>query len=164
MNIKKIGLSILILILSFSMVAASVLPIKSGTIKRGENAEFWSGRAGVVFTKSQFSGTVRVNRLSDSRIHATNNIAFTHDLVNIQMIKTGGDKASLVIGAVYVYFVVTNRDVRAYEEGELELYRYDSWHNEWAECGSFIVRDDSGKPRIACRMVTFGTFGLGEKK
>jgi len=164
MNTKKIGLSILILILSFSMVAASVLPVKGGTLKRGENAEFWSGKAGVVFTKSQFNGTVYVSRMSDSRIRATNNIAFTQDLVNIRLTKIGGDKVSLVVGAVYVYFVVSNRDIRAYEEGELELYRYDSWHNKWAECGSFVVRDDNGKPRIACRMVSFGTFGLGEKK
>ena len=164
MKIKKIGLSILIVILSFSMVAASILPLKGGTLKRGENAEFWSGKAGVVFTKSQFNGTVYVSRLSDSRIHATNNIMFTNDLVNIRLVKTGGDKVSLVVGAVYVYFVVTSREARAYEEGELELYRYDGWHNEWVGCGSFVVRDDSGKPRIACRMVTFGTFGLGEKK
>ena len=164
MYLKKIGLSVLVLVLAFSMIAASVMPAAVTTIKRGENAEFWSGRAGVVFTKSQFTGTVRVSRMSDSRINANNHVNFTHDLVNIQMIKIGGEKARLVVGAVYVYFVVNGGDVRAYEEGELELYTFDSWHNEWVPCGSFVVRDENGRPRIACRMVTFGTFGLGEKK
>jgi len=163
MNIKKLVLSAFVIFLAFSVIAASVLPATVNRIKKGEKAEFYNGRYGVSFTKSQYSGYVHLNRMSDSRIQATNHPNFTRDLISVQLTKIGGEKVRGILGAVYVSVVVKQSDVRAWERGELGLYYLDPWHNEWTECGSFLVKNGDGRPRIACRMRAFGIFGLAEK-
>ena len=163
MNIKKSVFTLIVLILALAIMGATVLPATRFRINKGDKAEFYNGRYGVAFTESQYTGTVQISRMSDSKIQATNHPKFTRDLVSIQMIKIGGVKVRSILGAVYVFLVVKQSDVRAWERGELELYYFDSWHNEWAECGSFIVKDGDGRSRIACRMRAFGIFGLAEK-
>jgi hypothetical protein len=163
MNIKKVILSAFIIFLAFSVIAASVLPATVNRIKKGDKAEFYNGRYGVAFTKSQYSGYVRLDRMSDSRIQATNHPKFTRDLVSVSLTKIGGAKVRSILGAVYVFVIVKQSDVRAWERGELGLYVFDTWHNEWTECGSFLVKNGDGRPRIACRMNAFGIFGLAEQ-
>jgi hypothetical protein len=163
MNIKKVLLSTFIVILAISVIAASVLPATVGRIKKGEKAEFYNGRYGVAFTKSQYSGYVRLDRMSDSRIQSTNHPKFHGDLVKVSLTKIGGGQVRSILGAVYVFVVVKQSDVRAWERGELGLYVFDTWHNEWVECGSFLVKNGGGRPRVACRMNAFGIFGLAEQ-
>jgi hypothetical protein len=164
MNIKKLALTGFALILALSIIAASVFPVTISRIKKGQYEEVSSGRAGVVFTKSQFTGDVRVARTGDSRIFAINHPKFIHEVVSIRLTKIGGENVRFVLGPVYVFFVVDQREFRSWERGELDLLYFDPWHSEWVPCGAFPVEHTNSKPRIACRMYAFGTFGLAEKK
>jgi len=161
MQTKKLVFTVFAIILAFSLIAASVMPA-SNIIKRGKKVEFYQGRSGVSFTESEFSGVVRLARPDDSSVGAVNHPKFTHSLLDIRLTKTNGGKVTYVIGAVYVFFIVKPSEVRAWERGELGLYRFDSWDSKWKECGSYLVKNGNGKARIACRMSVFGLYGLAE--
>lgn len=161
MQTKKLVYTVFAILVAFSLIAASVMPA-GYIVKKGKKAEFYAGRAGVTFTESQFSGVVRLKRPDDSSVGAINHPKFTKSLLDVRLTKTNGEKVTFVLGAVYVFFVVKASEVRAWERGELGLYRFDSWDKKWKECGSFLVKDGNGKPRIACRMRVFGVYGLAE--
>jgi len=161
MHTKKLVYTVLAILVAFSLVAASVMPARF-TIKKGAKIEFYQGRSGVSFTKSEFSGVVRLTRPDDSSVGATNHPKFTHSLLDVRLTKTNGEKVTFVLGSVYVFFVVRPNEVRDWERGELGLYRFDSWDQKWKECGSYLVRDKDGRPRIACRMRVFGVYGVAE--
>lgn len=163
MQTKKIALTVFAIILALSVIAASVLPTTTSIIKKGQTVEFYNGRAGVSFNKSQFTGTVRLARIDDSKIKATNHPDFKHNLLSVRLTKSNGEKVTHVLGAVYVFFLVRQAEVSAWEKGELAVYVYDSWKNEWQECTSFLVNDSNGKPSLACRMRIFSTYGVGKK-
>ncbi len=163
MQTKKIVLTTIAILLALSVIAASVLPATTSTIKKGETVEFYSGRAGVSFTDSQFTGAVRLARIDDSKIKATNHPKFKHDLLSVRFTKSNGEKVTHVLGAVYVFFIVNRSEVSAWEKGELAVYVYDSWKNEWQECYSFLVNDSDGKSSLACRMRIFSTYGVAKK-
>lgn len=164
MNMKKIALSVFILILALSVIAASVFPATASRIKKGQTVQFSVGRAGVSFTKSQFTGTVRLARTDPSGFGAVNHPKFKYPLLDVRMNKSNGEKVTFVLGAVYVYFLLRPSEVRDWEQGKLALFVYDSWGNQWKECFSFLVTNGDFRPRLVCRMRTFTVFGLAEKK
>lgn len=163
MQTKKIALTAFAVILALSVIATSFLPATTSVIKEGQTVEFYIGRAGVSFTDSQFTGTVRLARIDDSKIKATNHPDFKHDLLSVRLTKSNGEKVTHVLGAVYVYFIANRAEISAWETGELAVYVYDSWKNEWQECYSFLVNDSNGKSSLACRMRIFSTYGVGKK-
>jgi len=162
MNIRKIALTVFSIAMALSLIAASVLPATGFRIKKGETASFNQGRAGVSFTNSQFTGIVRLSRPDDSRIKAVNHPDFRGSLLEVRFNKSGGEKVRYVVGAVYVYFLLRQADLRDWEHGELALYRYDSWGNQWKECPAFLVTNHGSRPRLACRIHTFSVYGLAE--
>jgi hypothetical protein len=163
MNIRKVALTAFILVLALSLIATSVLPATGFRIKKGQTTQFNLGRAGVSFTESQFTGVVRLARPDDSKIGAVNHPDFRFSLLDVRLNKSDGEKVTFVLGAVYVYFLLRQSDVRDWEHGELGLYVYDSWGNQWKECPSFLVTNHGSRPRLACRMRTFSVYGVAEK-
>ena len=163
MNIRKVGLTAFILVLALSLIAASVLPATGFRIKKGQTTQFNIGRAGVSFTESKLAGVVRLARPDDSKIGAVNHPDFRYSLLDVRFNKSTGEKLTFVVGAVYVYFLLRPSDVNDWEHGELGLYVYDSWGNQWKECGSFLVTNHGSRPRLACRMRTFSVYGVAEK-
>jgi hypothetical protein len=162
MNIKKIALTVFPTVIALSLIAASVLPATGFRIKEGETASFNQGRAGVTFTDSRFSGIVRLARPDDSRIKAVNHPDFKYSLLEVRFNTSDGAKVRYVVGAVYVYFLLKQSDLRDWEHGELALYMYDSWGNQWKECPAFLVTNHGSRPRLACRIRTFSVYGLAE--
>jgi len=163
MKIRKVCLTAFILVLALSLIAASVLPATGFRIKKGQTTQFNVGRAGVSFTESKLVGVVRLARPDDSKIRAVNHPDFRYSLLDVRFNKTNGEKVTFVVGAVYVYFLLRPSEVNEWEHGELELYVYDSWGNQWKECGSFLVTNHGSRPRLACRMRIFSVYGVAEK-
>lgn len=163
MNIKKLALTAFALVLALSLIAASVFPATGFRLKKGQTISFNQGRAGVSFTKSQFSGVVRLARPDDSGIKAVNHPDFKYSLLDVRLNKSNGEKVTFVLGAVYVYFLLRPAEVRDWEQGKLALFAYDSWGNKWKECDSFLVTNHGLRPRLACRIHTFSVYGLAEK-
>ncbi len=163
MQTRKFVVTITVIILAFSIIAASALPAVVNTVKKGEDAVFFSGRAGLSFTESRYNGVVRLGRPDDTGVGATNRKKFLHSLLSTSLTLTNDERVKFVIGPVYVFFIVRPSEMRAWERGEIDMYYFDSWHKEWKPCGSFLVKNGGEKPRIACRVRVFGLYGLAEK-
>ena len=163
MQTRKLAITIVAIILALSIIAASALPAIVDTVKKGKDAVFYSGRAGLSFTESRYNGVVKLGRPDDSGVGATNHPKFIYSLLSASLTLQNGDRVKFPIGPVYVFFIVRPSEIRAWERGEVELYYFDSWHKEWTPCGSFLVKNGGEKPRIACRVRVFGLYGLAEK-
>ena len=161
MTLKKSVLTIVVLVLAFTLIAASLQA--TYPLKRGENVSFAAGRAGVTFIKSQFSGTVTVTRKDSSKKIAEEQPEFTLRHLDVRLKDSKGNRIKHVLGAVYVYFVARDKDVRAWEAGELAIFFYDTWTGEWTECDTFLVSRGTDGQSLACRIRVFGLFGLGKK-
>lgn len=163
MKIKKIVFTALVLILALSLMASNTYLIKVGRVKRGQSVELIYGRAGISFIKSQFTGTVRMNRISGGNAPGEERPLFVQKLFDVRLTDNKGNRVTHVVGAVYVYFKVRQREVRMWEDGTLTIYYFDTWKNEWVECPTVQLVDALDGTRLSCRIRIFGLYGLGSK-
>jgi hypothetical protein len=161
-KLNKTIFTILSIILAFTIMAASTGAAKAYRIKRGETTGFANGRSGVSFTNSQYAGTVYLNRITEERKLPDNHPEFLTKPLDVRLADLKGNRVTHIVGSVYVYFKVRRADVRAWEEGRLAVYFYDTWTKEWEDCGTFEVRDGTTSA-LGCRMRVFGLYGIGEK-
>ncbi len=110
---KKLLFIVLVLVLAFSTIGASLASVNA--LKAGETTSFWSGRAGITFVDSRFSGTVTVTRKSNSSVEAANEPEFVQRHLDVRLTDSKQNKVKFVIGPVYVYYKVTDRELRAFE-------------------------------------------------
>ncbi|MCI0519428.1 MAG: hypothetical protein L0Z70_04135 [Chloroflexi bacterium] len=163
MVLKKLALTVLVLALAFSTLAIGYYGTKSTSIKFGETKEIMQGRAGVTFTKSQFTGTVKLTRISGGNAPGEGGPKFAQKLINVRLTDRDGNNVSIIKGAVYVFFMVRQRELRLYDRGELAIYRWDGSGQRWIECDTLEVGSRNGTTALSCRMSQFGLYGLGSK-
>ena len=160
MTLKKSILTAVVLILAISLIAASLHA--TYPLSKGENATFYSGRAGVSFVKSQFSGSVSVVRKDSSKNLVEDEPEFIQRHLDVRVKDRQGNRITHVLGSVYVYFMVRDKDLRDWDTGNLAIYFYDTWKGEWTECSTFLVSRGSSGQSLACRIRVFGLYGLGK--
>jgi hypothetical protein len=159
MKQKKFFVTAVILILALSLIAASLGGPKYTFIKAGKNATVSNGRAGISFTNSYYSGTVKVARMESSNPPGETPISFAESFLDVRFTTSGGDRITHVLGPVYVYFLARRSQIRQWREGGLSIYYFDTWKSEWKECQTVLI--DSNL--LACRIRIFGLYGLAEK-
>jgi hypothetical protein len=157
---KKLLFIVLVLILAFSTIGASLASVNA--LKAGETTSFWSGRAGITFVDSRFSGTVTVTRKSNSSVEAVNEPEFVQRHLDVRLTDSKQNKVKFVIGPVYVYYKVTDRELRAFETEGLRIWYFDSWKNEWTPCDTVQVGNGANGNELSCRIRVFGLYGLGK--
>jgi hypothetical protein len=162
-KLRKLLFTAFILLLAFSVVAASSYTVKSARIKFGETVEITSGRAGISFTKSQYSGVVKLLRSSGGNAPGEGAPTFSQKLLEVRLTDNQGRKVSHPLGAVYVFFKVKQREVRDWEDGTLAIYFYDTWKSDWVKCDTFEVRGGGSTYALGCRIRVMGLYGLGMK-
>lgn len=163
MKIKKILFTAFMLLLAFSVIAASSYTIKSARIKAGETISITHGRAGITFTKSQYTGVVKLLRYSGSNAPGESAPSFGQKLLEVRLTDNQDRKVKHVLGPVYVFFKVKRAEVRAWEDGDLAIYFYDTWKSDWVKCYTFEVRDAGATTALGCRIRVMGLYGLGSK-
>ena len=157
---KKLLLTVLVLVLAFSTIGATLASVNA--LKVGETTSFWSGRAGVTFVDSRFTGTVTVTRKSTDKVTGANAPEFTQRLLDVRLVDRNENKVKFVIGPVYVYFKVTDKEMKAYDTQGLRIWYFDSWKNEWTKCETVQVGNGKNGNELACRIRVFGLYGLGQ--
>lgn len=162
MKLKKLLITMFVLVLALSLVAASSFATKIYSVKSGETVEFTNGRAGVTFIKSQYSGTVKIARPTSLRNLGEDHPDFTKPMLDVRLTNNKNERVTHPMGAVYIYFKVRRAEVRAWDEGKLAVYFYDTWTKEWKDCGTFEVRDGATSA-LGCRVRVFGLYGIGSK-
>jgi len=160
MTLKKSILSAVVIILALGLIAASLQATYS--LRKGETVSYASGRAGVTLVNSQFSGTVTLNR-KDTKKLADDQPAFTQKFLDVRLKDSNGNRITHVVGSVYVYFVARDKDLRAFDAGELAIFFFDTWKGEWTECKTYVVSRGTDSQSLACRIRVFGLYGLGAK-
>ena len=156
---KKLLLTVLVLVLAFSTIAATLASVNS--LKVGDTVSFWSGRAGVTFVDSRFSGAVTVTRKSTDKYDGPGMPTFVQKLLDVRLVDRKGNKVKYVIGPVYVYYKVTDKEMRLFDTEGLGIWYFDSWKQEWTKCETFEVGNGKNGHELACRIRVFGLYGLG---
>lgn len=164
MNVKgnKLILVVLVLLLS-SMVLAAGGSSSVQEISFGENTDVSLGKAGLVFSGSQYDGTVKLTKVNkDNKLPGTNTPEFTQHLLNTRLYNSDGQKVNALVGPVYVYFKVKGYESRLWDQDELTIYYYNGATNKWVVCPtSFLFK--TGTSRVSCRIKSMGLFGVGLK-
>lgn len=157
---KKLVLAAFVIVIALSIIAASGTGPKYFKIKAGETTEFTVGRAGISFTNSYYSGTVKLKRTTGGYPPGDKTMYFTQRMFDARFYDTNGDRITHVLGSVYIFFKVKRSEMKRWSSGELSIYYFDTWKQEWKECYTFSVDGN----RLACRIRIFGLYGLGTEK
>lgn len=163
MNLKgsKFILIILVLFLSSTLVAAGG-STTTQTIEFGEDTDVSLGKAGLVFSGSQYDGTVKLTKVNKGNTPGVNKPEFTQHLINTRLYNSEGQKINSLVGPVYVYFKVRGAETRLWNQGDLSIYYYNGATNKWVECPtSYIYKP--GTSRVSCRISSMGLYGVGTK-
>lgn len=161
MNAKKLMLSAVLIVIALASLAGTG-STRVGNISFGETADVSMGRAGVIFTGSQYDGTVKLTRVNKGNLPGTNLPKFTQHLLNTRLYNLDGEKITSVVGPVYVYFKVRGAETRLFNDGELTIYYYNGATNKWTVCPTTYIFK-SGESRVSCRIRSMGLFGVGER-
>jgi hypothetical protein len=157
-NWKKIILVALVLLLIASTLTAALGPGKWVRIKKGQDATVNVGRAGVSLTDSVYTGTINVYRKIDTgALHPPYGFELVEDILGARFYDSNWNKVKTVLGSVYVYFNLNNKQRNAYNQGRLDIYYFDTWKGNWTLCPTFLV---DGGFRAGCRINTYGEYGL----
>lgn len=157
---KKLVFSAFVIVIALSIVAASGRGPLYFEIEAGETAEFYVGRAGVSFTNSHYPGTVKLKRTTAGYPPGEKSMYFTQRMLDARFSDTNGDRITHVLGPVYVFFKTKKFEMKRWNSGELSIYYFDTWKQEWKVCPTFSVNGN----RLACRIRIFGLYGLGMEK
>lgn len=160
---KKVLLTLVLVAIALSLIAASGSS-RFNQIKFGETASFSAGRAGVSFTSSQYTGTVKLAKKNQNNAPGEQHPEFTQRLVDIRLYKYDGEQVKHIMGPVYAYFQVRQYEVKKWEQGLLKVYFFDTWKQNWVPCYTMPVYRNGKVSSLSCRMRVFGLYGLGIAK
>jgi hypothetical protein len=163
MNVKgsKLILIVLVLFLSTTLLAAGGTSTTQ-SIDFGEYTDVSLGKAGLVFSGSQYDGTITLTRVNKGNLPGMTKPNFTQHLLNTRLFNSEGQKISSLVGPVYVYFKVKGPETRLWNNGDLTIYYFNGATNKWVECPtSFIYKP--GTSRVSCRISRMGLYGVGTK-
>jgi len=158
-NGKKFLLLALAIILIASMLVASAPRGKSVHVDRGDFVTVNVGNAGINIADSFYTGTVTVKRTSKGAMPnylTPSGKKFAADLLDVSFYDQDWNKIKIVTGAVYVYFTLKGPELKAYSNGLLHIYYYDTWKASWKLCPTYLT----GGVRAACRISYFGRYAL----
>jgi len=162
-KLRKLLFTAFVLLLAFSIIAASSYTTKSARIEAGETIEITHGRAGISFTESQYNGVVKLLRFSGSNAPGENAPTFKQKLLEVRLTDANDNKVRHVLGPVYVFFKARRAELRAWDEGDLSIYFFDTWKGDWEKCYTFEVRGGGSTSALGCRIRVMGVYGLGMK-
>lgn len=157
---KRIVYTLVLIMVAFSMIAATTTATKVVRITAGKSVTANLGRAGVSFTKSFFAGDLRLSRKDTSILPGITQPVFTQKLFDARFTDSKGNKVTYVIGSVYVYFRLAGKERALWNKGMLTIMYFDPWKNDWTECSTYQVSSAAASPIVACRMKNFGLYGL----
>lgn len=163
MRTKKIFFTLLILILALSVMAPGLNVPSYYDLSRGKTVEYTAGRAGVSFVNSSLEGTVKVTRRPTNKLPGEEKPRFLFNPIEVRLYDADGASVKNVLGSVYVFFKVRQKELRMWELGQLSIYHYDTRELKWLPCKAYAVHDGSSVSTLACRIKYFGLYGLARK-
>ena len=129
----------------------------------GESAAVSQGNAGASTPSSAYNGRLAVNRYDPDRAN-TDQLIFTQQLLEVQVLDQDGEPVDDVRGLVYAFFDIKENTRNLYDLEKLAIYRYDAQDESWERCDVQSPVNDDGPPldRLSCIIDEFGVFGLAQ--
>lgn len=153
----KILLIALAVILVASTVVAWAGPGKWVNIKKGQTVTLFIGRAGAHWDNSFYAGTANLYRKNpDTGYKAPSHYEFGQDILGVRFYDSNWNKINFVTGQVYVYFKLTQPQVKLNQMGWVSI-KYLDGSGVWKNCPTFTL---NGGSRVGCRINQFGEYAL----
>lgn len=169
---NKILLISMALVLALSTLAGSFgaafastpTNVREFKVTSGKPVDVFFGRNGVSSPSSVFSGNLVLTREAFDLAHnPKQGLAFLH-WMDVRLYDLNDKEIKQSRGFMYLYFNLNSAERKAYDNGDLKIYFWDSTKDEWSEALTILVHDDSSTyGRIATVINQFGLYGLGEK-
>jgi hypothetical protein len=158
----RIILTGLVLLLAVSLIASTVYVTRFAAVQAGKDYTFYLGRAGVTFSKSQFSGILKMERQNTSIIPGpTGAPKFNGNLLNLRFVDNKGSVVTAIKGPVSVSFILSGPQRNLWTTGLLSIYYYQPWHNTWIKCPTFLAGSTATTITLGCNILNFGLYGVG---
>ena len=158
-NKKLVFLSLVAILVAFTLIAgvsavryAHIMPDKTTTVALGN--------AGVTYANAYKEGTVKIIRRDDAGYHAPFGYNHMEKLVELRFWDPEWVPQKYPAGSVLVFYNLTSREQRLFNDGLFKIYFYDTWKGGWTVCPTYALK---GGARLACRFHAYGVFGLMAK-
>lgn len=160
---RKISLIALAMLLFVTSVAANPYQVKQ-YLYLGQAATLSLGRMGVSYLGNYREGTASLTRWSKGPLYHSTELSFRRDMAYTRFTDTTGYNLRVVLGAVYVFFDLTNIEARNWNKGLVAIYYYHDATTTWKKCTTFKVAGFGYPMRVACRMTEYGLYALGTRR
>ena len=158
---SKVIWIVLVLFLASTLLAAGGTSTTQ-SISFGENTDVSLGKAGLVFSGSQYDGTVTLTRVNKGNLPGISKPEFTQHLLNTRLVNSEGKKITNLVGPVYVYFKIRGAETRLWNNGDLTIYYFNPVTGKFVQCPTHYIFK-TGTSRVSCRISKMGLYGVGKK-
>lgn len=170
MKLNKIFRVALALVIAFSVIASQVViaeaaaKVKFRDIVAGRTYDVALGQGGVYIPSAGFSAELRLKKITPHhQIIFENYPTFASKWWEVQFYQGDNRVRDLYTSLTYVYFKLTRKEYRAYQEGRLTVYHYSEAQRDFVECQTVILAKKTGNNRLGCIAYLPGIYALVEK-
>jgi LysM repeat protein len=135
----------------------------------GQQVDFFQGEAGINMPSSSYTGTLELARLSPREAESVKDLRFTQRLLQVNLTDPESRTFPAIFGINYVYFNLDSATRRAYDQGNADIYYFNSNLEQWERCQVPVLITTTNEPngRLACVMTFeqgFGLYGLAIRR
>ena len=124
--------------------------------------DVYQGEAGLFGPSSNYTGWLKLERFEpqDVTTYTYSRLNFQQDLVKVGIYDSQMHLFDHVWGFNYLYFNLTSETRRAYNQGKLDIYYFDTVKRAWQPCDVqvFVNKGDYG--RLSCVISNWGYYAL----
>jgi hypothetical protein len=129
-----------------------------------EPADVYLGLAGVFMVSSSYDAVAVINRFVPDYRYPAEDLNF-FDRWLLFGVYDFYAKPFPPYGFNYVYFNLKFHTRQLWDEGELNIYRWDPVRNRWSVCPTYLVETKNlPHGRLSCIMREFGLYGIAMEK
>jgi hypothetical protein len=150
--------TILSIVIALSLIAAVPASKKVVFIRAGDSRDVNVGVMGVHVTDSYYTGDLTVTRKTVQPVTGKDRIKLLEKMIDMRFMGYDGMKVTHIQGSWYVFYNLTPKEKKLFNEGKIAIFYFDSWPKKWKQCYTFVATGQSN--RITCRMLNFGLYGL----
>jgi hypothetical protein len=151
---------VLTVMVAISLIAAAPAAKKMVYIKAGASKDVQVGNAGVRVDNSYYSGHLIVSRKSVEPVTGKDRLKPLEKMLDVRFRDLNGNFITHINGTWYVYFNLTPKEMKQFNERKISIFYYDPWPKKWKECYTWKTNTPN---RVACRIINFGLYGLGNR-
>jgi hypothetical protein len=162
MNAKRWFWNVLVILVALALIAAVPAAKKVIRIDVGQSRDVQIGIMGTHVANSNYTGYVSVSHRKTPPVTGEARLKTLERMISVTFKDLNGTTITNIRGTWYVYYNLTEKELKLFKDGQISLHYFDSNRKIWKPCYTFRVSGTTN--RVACRMLAFGLYGLGYYK